>query len=54
MQAAGAVGIDQGGARVGLGELANRGVVHMGVVPEVLRGSVIYSLDMGSLIAGTR
>src|SRR6201986_3231853 len=44
---------DPGGGKTAIAEGLARKIIK-GEVPEVLRGSVIYSLDMGSLIAGTR
>ena len=44
---------DPGVGKTAIAEGLARKIIR-GEVPEVLRGSVIYSLDMGSLIAGTR
>jgi ATP-dependent Clp protease ATP-binding subunit ClpA len=44
---------DPGVGKTAIAEGLARKIIK-GEVPEVLRGSVIYSLDMGSLIAGTR
>src|SRR5258707_10607445 len=44
---------DPGAGKTAIAEGLARKIVN-NEVPEVLRGSVIYSLDMGSLIAGTR
>src|SRR5471032_278333 len=44
---------DHGVGKTAIAEGLARKIVNNGV-PEVLRGAVIYSLDMGSLIAGTR
>ena len=44
---------DPGVGKTAIAEGLARKIIR-GEVPEVLRGAVIYSLDMGSLIAGTR
>src|ERR1700760_1366681 len=44
---------DPGVGKTAIAEGLARKIIK-GEVPEVLRGSIIYSLDMGSLIAGTR
>src|SRR5476651_409577 len=44
---------DPGVGKTAIAEGLARKIIR-GEVPDVLRGSVIYSLDMGSLIAGTR
>src|SRR6478752_5178981 len=44
---------DPGVGKTAIAEGLARKIIR-GEVPEVLRGSIIYSLDMGSLIAGTR
>jgi len=44
---------DPGVGKTAIAEGLARRIVH-GEVPEVLRGATIYSLDMGSLLAGTR
>jgi ATP-dependent Clp protease ATP-binding subunit ClpA len=44
---------DPGVGKTAIAEGLARKIIH-GEVPEVLRNAVIYSLDMGSLIAGTR
>ena len=44
---------DPGVGKTAIAEGLARKIIR-GEVPEVLRGSVIYSLDMGSLIAGTK
>ncbi|HKY18177.1 MAG TPA: ATP-dependent Clp protease ATP-binding subunit ClpA [Rhizomicrobium sp.] len=44
---------DPGVGKTAIAEGLARKIIR-GEVPEVLRGSVIYALDMGSLIAGTR
>src|SRR6266566_1176810 len=44
---------DPGVGKTAIAEGLARKIVR-GAVPDVLRGSTIYSLDMGSLIAGTR
>ncbi|MFN4284193.1 MAG: ATP-dependent Clp protease ATP-binding subunit ClpA [Alphaproteobacteria bacterium] len=44
---------DPGVGKTAIAEGLARRIVH-GEVPEVLKGATIYSLDMGSLLAGTR
>ena len=44
---------DPGVGKTAIAEGLARKIIN-GEVPEVLRGCTIYSLDMGSLIAGTR